>query len=112
MFAIIAVTGMAALLLMLTMIARFEKRMVWPRDWVHDCGIPVRPFSPGREAEEFRRARQEHYQAMSRQGLVDFPDVSATQWHYTFVGGLKYAVLNYSIGMLRAVTGGRVPRSA
>jgi hypothetical protein len=49
---------------------------------------------------------------MSRRGLINFTDTSATHWHYTFLGAAKLAALNYSIGLLRGVTNGRIPRCA
>jgi hypothetical protein len=82
------------------------------RDWLASRGVVVKPFTPGREAEEFRRVREEHFQAMSRNGLISFTDPSATHWRYTFWGGLKLAALNFSIGLLRAITFGRIPRTA
>ena len=77
-----------------------------------DSRISVKRFNPGMEIEEFRRVREEHYRWMSRQGLIAFTDNSATHWRYSWWGSLKLAALNYSIGMLRAVTFGRIPRSA
>lgn len=82
------------------------------RDLLRDRGVTAQPFSAGREAEEFRSVREERYQAMSRQGLIAFTDGSATHWRYTFWGALKVAALNYSIGLLRGVTYGRIPRIA
>jgi hypothetical protein len=90
----------------------FPKLLQRHRDLLQDCGVTAQPFTAGREAEEFRSVREERYQAMSRQGLIAFTDVSATHWRYTFRGALKLAALNYWIGLLRAVTHGRIPRSA
>lgn len=74
-------------------------------------GIP-QPFTAGREVELFRSVREEHYQEMARQGLIAFGGSSATHWRYTLWGALKFVVLNFSVGMLRAVTIGRIPRIA
>ena len=82
------------------------------RDLLRDRGVTVQPFSAGREAEDFRSVREDRYRSMSRQGLIAFTDVSATHWRYTFWGAFKLAALNYSIGLLRAVSYGRIPRSA
>jgi hypothetical protein len=82
------------------------------RDLLRDRGVDAQPFSAGREAEEFRSVREEHYEAMSRRGLIAFTDRSATHWRYTFWGALKFAALSYSIGLLRGMTYGRIPRSA
>ncbi len=82
------------------------------RDLLRDFSVTAQPFGAGREAEEFRSLREERYQLMSRQGLIAFTDGSATHWRYTFWGAVKLAALNYSIGLLRAITYGRIPRSA
>ena len=82
------------------------------RELLRELGVTTRPFAPGREAEEFRAMREEHYHAMSRQGLIAFTDASAAHWRYTFWGAWKLASLNYSIGLLRTVTYGRIPRTA
>lgn len=82
------------------------------RSLLRDRHVLVQPFAAGREAEEFKRLREERYQAMSRQGLIAFTDGSTTHWRYTFLGSLKVSTLNYSIGLLRGVTGGRIPRCA
>jgi hypothetical protein len=70
------------------------------------------PLSAGREMDEFRNIREEHYQFMSRQGLIVFTDASATRWQYTFWGALKFSIFNYTIGLLRGLTYGRIPRTA
>ena len=82
------------------------------RDLLRDRGVTAQPMAAGREVEEFRSIREEHYQAMFRQGLIAFTDPSALYWRYTFWGALKWAVLNCSIGTLRTLTGGRLPRTA
>lgn len=82
------------------------------KNLLQDGGVTVQPFAAGREAEEFKSLREERYQAMSRQGLIAFTDTSATHWRYTYWGAFKLAALNYSIGLLRGVTGGRLPKCA
>jgi hypothetical protein len=82
------------------------------RDFLRARGLTARPFTAGRAVEEFRRLREEHFQSMSRQGFIAFTDGSATHWRYTFWGALKWTALNYSIGLLRAISFGNIPRSA
>jgi hypothetical protein len=82
------------------------------RDLLRDCGVTPQPFTAGREVQEFKNCREERYQSMSRKGLIAFTDSSATHWRYTFWGSVKLAALNYSIGLLRGVTYGRIPKSA
>jgi hypothetical protein len=91
---------------------RFSELLQHHRKLLRDGGITAQSFTAGREADEFRSLREERYQAMSRQGLIAFTDSSATHWRYTFWGALKLASLNYSIGLLRGVTHGHIPRSA
>lgn len=81
-------------------------------DMLRKGGINSHTFIEGGEIEEFRSLREEHFRSMSRLGLIAFTDGSATHWRYTFYGALKVVGLNYSIGMLRTVTGGRIPRVA
>jgi hypothetical protein len=82
------------------------------RKLLQDERVTVQPFAAGREAEEFKSLREERYQAMSRQGLIAFTDTSATHWRYSYWGAFKLASLNYTIGLLRGVTGGRIPKCA
>jgi hypothetical protein len=82
------------------------------RDLLRDSGVILEPFTAGREAQEFKNLREERYQSMARKGLITFTDSSATHWRYTFWGAVKVAALNCSIGLLRGVTYGRIPRSA
>jgi hypothetical protein len=79
---------------------------------LRDRGITAQSFTTGREADEFKSVREDRYQAMSRQGLISFIDNSAAHWRYTLWGAFKLASLNFSIGLLRAVTYGRIPRLA
>jgi hypothetical protein len=82
------------------------------RDLLQERGITPQPFTVGREADEFKRMREERYQSMARQGLIAFTDGSATHWRYSFWGAFKLASLSYSIGLLRGVTHGQIPRIA
>jgi len=81
------------------------------RDLLKHRGVPIRAFTAGREIEELKGLRKEHFQLLLHQGLITFTDVSATHWRYTLRGALKRVVLDYSIGLLRAITFGRIPRS-
>jgi hypothetical protein len=90
----------------------FPELLQHHKDLLQSCDFTSLPFSAGRETDEFRKLREEHYQFMSRQGLIAFTDYSNTHWRYTFWGAFKFSVLNYSIGLLRRLTYGRVPRSA
>lgn len=82
------------------------------RNLLRDSRITPHPFTAGREAQEFKCMRTEHFDSMSRKGLIAFTDHSGTYWRYTYWGALKLTALNYSIGLLRGMTQGRIPRSA
>ena len=82
------------------------------RALLRDYAVMVQPFAVGREIDEFRTIREEHHHAMSREGLIVFTDGAAVHWRYTFWGALKFAALSYSIGLVRALTFGRIPRVA
>src|SRR5581483_10020964 len=51
--------------------------------------ILPRFFTPGREYEEFRRLRDEHFCSMERAGLISFTDGSCTDFRYTSFGAPK-----------------------
>jgi len=82
------------------------------RAWIRDLAIAPRPFTEGRELEEFRALREQHYRAMERAGLITYTDASATQWQFTLLGAAKTATWSYFVGLIRAVTRGRFPRNA
>jgi hypothetical protein len=77
---------------------------------LRDKGALVQPFNEGREAGEFKQLRVERYETMARRGLITFMDGMETSWHFTFWGALRYAVLNYTIGIARGITRGRAFR--
>ena len=77
---------------------------------LRDKKLSAQPFPNGREAEEFRRMREERYETMARRGLIDYLDASRASWHFTLWGALRYTFLNFTIGIVRAKTGGQVFR--
>jgi hypothetical protein len=81
-------------------------------DLVQRLGVVPRSFNAGREVEDFKRLREEHYQLMAKSGFIAFMDSSATHWHYTYYGALKWAILNYVIGLMRGITKGKIPECA
>jgi uncharacterized protein YeaO (DUF488 family) len=96
----------------LVRVTRFEK--LWKKhcDWVQALGVIPQRFRFQHEVAEFRRFREEHYREMSRRGLISFAKDSELYWRYTVFGAVKAAILNSSVGLLRAITFGRIPRSA
>lgn len=82
------------------------------REWVRNAGALPRSFTHGRELEEFRVMRQEHYHHMKRAGLIDFIDAGASQFRFTLAGAARTAISGYFLGMSRQLTGGRLPRNA
>jgi len=82
------------------------------REWMRGNQAMQRPFTRGRELEEFRIMRQEHYQHMKRAGLIDFIDAGASYFRFTLTGAAKTAISGYFLGMSRQITGGRLPRNA
>jgi hypothetical protein len=90
----------------------FSELLSSHRDLLRQRGVTVLPFSAGREIDQFKSIREEHFQDMSRKGLIVFTDGLATRWHYTLWGGFKFTAQNYLIGLLRGITHGRIPRCA
>ncbi len=82
------------------------------REWLKELGTMPRFFTPGREYEEFRHLRDEHFRSMERAGLIFFTDGSGTHFHYTFLGAAKTAIWSYFLGMSRQLSFGRFPRNA
>jgi len=81
-------------------------------DWIERAGVTPHLFGPRTEITEFRRLREDHFQEMSRRRMISYLNNSETHWRYTLFGAIKVATLNYSIGLLRAISFGRIPRSA
>ena len=94
----------------LTVVNTFQALLRNHGDLLRDKGATVQPFNEGREVEEFKRLRVERYETMARRGLITFMDGMETCWHFTLWGALRYAILNYTIGIARAITRGRVFR--
>ena len=88
----------------------FQQLLDRHRGLLRDKNVNVVPFTEGREIEEFRTLRMERYKTMEHRGIIAYIDGSETSWHFTITGAFRYAMLNYTLGTLRAVTGGRVPR--
>jgi hypothetical protein len=95
----------------LAFVNTFTKLLQCHKDVLRDNNIVIQKLTPGQETEEFKNIRVEHFKSMSRLGLITFTDDSATHWHYTLYGALKLAVIQQVIGILRAITRGRIPRS-
>lgn len=92
--------------------ATFSDLLQRHRKLLSDKAITPQPFTAGKELEEFERIRREHHDLMARQGLIFFTDAAATHWHFTLWGAVKSALLNFVIGLVRAVTFNRIPRCA
>ncbi len=93
-------------------VAHFGELWQRHRMWVERAGVTPRGFGPLREIAEFRQFRLEHYREMSQRGLISFTDSTETHWRYTLFGAVKWAAFNYSIGLLRAISYGHLPRTA
>ena len=94
----------------LTVVTSFQALLRNHRDLLRNKGVMVQPFNGGHEIEGFKRLRVERYENMARRGMITFTDGMETSWHFTLWGALKYAVLNFTIGIVRAITRGRVFR--
>ncbi len=82
------------------------------REWLAGQRVIARGLQKGREFESFYQVRLEHFRLMASRGYISFTDSTETYWRYTFHGAVKLAVIGYGVGMLRALTFGRLPRAA
>ena len=94
----------------LTEVKTFQVLLRKHGDLLRDKGAVVQLFGEGREAAEFKQLRVERYETMARRRLITFMDGMETSWHFTLWGALRYAVLNYTIGIARRITHGKVFR--
>jgi hypothetical protein len=94
----------------LTVVNTFQELLRNHRDLLRDKGAMPRTFAGGREVEEFKRLRVERYETMARRGLITFIDGMETCWHFTLWGALRHAILNFTIGLVRAQSHGRLFR--
>jgi hypothetical protein len=90
----------------------FRELLQKHQDWIRINEVVPRPFARGREIEEFRTLRQEHYRSMERNGLIGFTDASANYFRFTLSGAARTATWGYFLGMARQLSGGRFPRNA
>jgi hypothetical protein len=94
----------------LTVVNSFQALLRNHRDLLRNKGVMVQPFNGGHEIEGFKRLRVERYENMARCGMITFTDGMETSWHFTLWGALRYAVLNFTIGIVRGITRGRAFR--
>jgi len=91
----------------------FDLLVAQHQAWMQGLGVmPAGQFTPGHEFAELLAMRQEHFRAMERAGLICYADALATHFHFTFWGAARTATWSYLVGMLRRLTGGRIPRTA
>jgi hypothetical protein len=91
--------------------ANFQNLWKRHQDWIQEMGVVPRFFASGKEIQDFRMLREQHFRSMERAGLIRYTDTSANQFHFTTSGAIKTAHWSYGIGLVRAMTGGRIPRT-
>jgi hypothetical protein len=87
---------------------------LWRRhvDWLQKDGVRTQPFDSGGEFECFHRLRSVRFGAMLKRGMIRYTDATNTWYRYTLAGSIQHVAVNYTLGIVRALTGGRLPRSA
>jgi hypothetical protein len=90
----------------------FTALLLKHREWLQTLRVLPRPFTPGREFDEFRDLRVQHFRSMERAGLIRFTDASAAHFYYTLSGSAKTATWSYFLGMARRLSFGKFPRTA
>jgi hypothetical protein len=78
--------------------------------WIKTNSNHLCAFAKGAELAEFEKLRSARFRAMESLGFIRFTNASKTHWKYTLTGALRVSALNYSIGLLRAVTFGKFPK--
>lgn len=91
-------------------VATFQQLVERHRNLLQERSANVLPFTEGREVDEYRTLCVERYRNMQQRGIIEYLDSSETTWHFTLWGAFRHAMLNYTLGMLRNVSAGRVPR--
>jgi hypothetical protein len=86
---------------------------LWRRhcEWLQADSIKIEPFDVGSEFGCLHRLRIVRFEEMHRLGVIRYIDSEKTRWSYTPTGAVRVSALNYFVGMVRAVTFGRFPRS-
>lgn len=82
------------------------------QEWTALQRVSPVSFSPSREMDEFRQIRENHFAALAGKRFLAYTDAQRTHWRYTLFGAFILAIMSYTIGLVRAVTGGRLPRTA
>ena len=88
---------------------------LWQRhqSWLKEMAVVPRTFSrSGRELEDFRAIRAEHYRAMANAGLISYIDASASRWQFTLRGAARTGTRGFLVALARQFTFGRFPRTA
>jgi hypothetical protein len=87
---------------------------LWDRhkEWLQQHGATPWRFEPACAMEDFRRFRTEHFRSQAEQGYIYYLGPSHTFVRYNFRGAFKWAFMNYTIGLVRAVSSGKFPRSS
>jgi len=80
--------------------------------WFQTQGVFPRPFAKGREFQEFKAMREQHFRSMERAGLIRFIGPSASHFYFTLSGAARTATWSYLVGLLRGLSQGSFPRSA
>ncbi len=93
-------------------VRNFQMRWQRHKDWFQELAVMPRPLSAGRELEEFREVRERHFRFMEQSGLIDYVDPMRTEFRFTTLGATRTAIWSYFLGLSRAVTDGKFPRSA
>lgn len=89
----------------------FEELWQCHNAWLQEKRVIPRGFQSGSEMEEFRALRQEHFRFMERAGLIRYTDPSGSHFRFTLLGAAKTASCSYFLGLARALTAGKFPRS-
>lgn len=90
----------------------FQEQWAKHRSWLAAQNVTPRTFTYGHELDEHRQIRHAHFQHLASLGLIKFIDSEKEWWRFSFKGALKNAFIGYVYGMLRALTGGRFPKTA
>ncbi len=78
--------------------------------WLQEVQATVLPFTPGRELDQLHALREERCRILHSKGMIRYVDSNSNAWKYTFFGGVRFSLILNSVGLLKGLTFGKIPK--